>query len=29
MKIEIADISQEDLDCIHKEVRIHGMVKSE
>ena len=27
--IEIADISQEDLDCIHKEVRIHGMVKSE
>jgi len=27
--IEIADISQDDLDCIHKEVRIHGMVKSE
>lgn len=26
--IEIADISKEDLDCIHKEVRIHGMVKS-
>lgn len=26
--IEIADISQEDLACIHKEVRIHGMVRS-
>ena len=26
--IEIADISQEDLDCIHKEVKIHGMVRS-
>ena len=27
--IEIADISHEDLECIHKEVRIHGMVKSD
>lgn len=27
--IEIGDISKEDLDCIHKEVRIHGMVKSD
>ncbi len=27
--IEIADISQDDLNCIHKEVRIHGMVRSE
>ena len=26
--IEISDISQEDLDCIHKEVKIHGMVRS-
>lgn len=26
--IEIADISPEDLACIHKEVRIHGMVRS-
>ena len=27
--IEIGDISKEDLDCIHKEVKIHGMVKSD
>ena len=26
--IEISDVSQDDLDCIHKEVRIHGMVRS-
>jgi hypothetical protein len=26
--IEIADISEDDLKCIHKEVRIHGMVRS-
>lgn len=26
--IEIADVSAEDLECIHKEVRIHGMVRS-
>ena len=26
--MEISDISQEDLACIHKEVRIHGMVRS-
>lgn len=26
--IEIADISKEDLACIHKEVKIHGMVRS-
>jgi len=26
--IEISDISAEDLACIHKEVRIHGMVRS-
>ena len=26
--IEISDVSEEDLECIHKEVRIHGMVRS-
>lgn len=26
--IDISDISQEDLACIHKEVKIHGMVRS-
>ena len=26
--IDISDISQDDLDCIHKEVKIHGMVRS-
>lgn len=27
--IEIVDISQEDMDCIEKEVRLHNMVQSE
>jgi len=26
--MEIANIKEEDLACIHKEVRIHGMVRS-
>lgn len=26
--IEIADVGADDLECIHKEVRIHGMVRS-
>ena len=26
--MEISDVSPDDLECIHKEVRIHGMVRS-